>query len=67
MSLNQQRGAIDFKLEDPQDQNTKELVSLSLAARDNSYSPYSKFRVGAAVRTADGTVFQGCNIESCSY
>ncbi|KAJ2218724.1 hypothetical protein IWW45_009468, partial [Coemansia sp. RSA 485] len=58
---------MQVKLEKPSDQPTQDLVSLALAARDNSYSPYSKFRVGAAVRTADNSVFQGCNIESCSY
>ncbi|KAI7834851.1 cytidine deaminase complexed with cytidine [Kickxella alabastrina] len=58
---------MEFKIERPQDQKTQELVDLALAARNNSYSPYSKFRVGAAIRTADGKIFQGCNIESCSY
>ena len=33
----------------------------------NSYSPYSKFPVGAAVMGADGTVYRGCNIENVSY
>ena len=33
----------------------------------NSYSPYSKFPVGAAVMGADGQVYRGCNIENVSY
>src|SRR3954463_3809420 len=43
---------------------------LEKAARDaaaNSYSPYSKFRVGAAVLTGSGKIFQGCNVENASY
>ncbi|CAO3681414.1 unnamed protein product [Umbelopsis vinacea] len=41
----------------------EKLIDLSLEARDNSYSPYSKFRVGAALLTADGVWIKGCNVE----
>lgn len=44
-----------------------ELVRLALEARENSYSPYSHFCVGAALLCADGRVFTGCNIENASY
>jgi cytidine deaminase len=43
------------------------LVARAREAKRNSYSPYSQFRVGAAVLTADGRVFTGCNIENGSY
>lgn len=46
---------------------TNELIEAAKKARENSHAPYSKFRVGAAVRTKDGKVFTGCNIESASY
>jgi cytidine deaminase len=47
--------------------NYKSLSKRALAARRFSYSPYSHFRVGAAVLTASGKVFTGCNIENSSY
>lgn len=49
------------------DNKRKELVAAAGAARENSYAPYSKFRVGAAVETKDGKIYSGCNIESASY
>ena len=45
----------------------EELVKKALAARSFSYSPYSKYRVGAALECSDGTVFTGCNVENASY
>lgn len=45
----------------------KELIALALEARKKSYSPYSKFAVGAALLSKDGRVFLGCNIENASY
>lgn len=45
----------------------KKLLAAALAARENAYAPYSKFKVGAAVETADGHIFTGCNIENASY
>jgi len=45
----------------------QELFAAAMSARQNAYAPYSKFAVGAAVRTMDGTVFTGCNIENASY
>lgn len=44
-----------------------ELLELAIAAAGNSYSPYSGFRVGAALLTSDGKVFTGCNVENASY
>lgn len=45
----------------------KKMIELALAARENAYVPYSKFKVGAVVLTKDGQIFKGCNIESASY
>lgn len=36
-------------------------------ARDNAHAPYSKFKVGAAIRTVNGKVFAGCNVENAAY
>ena len=38
-----------------------------MRAKNNSYSPYSNFRVGAALLTKTGKIFTGCNIENSSY
>ena len=45
----------------------KELMDLALKARENSYSPYSNFAVGAALLAKNGKVYLGCNIENSSY
>ncbi len=44
-----------------------ELVKVATEARNLSYSPYSKFKVGAALLCKDGKVFKGANIENSSY
>lgn len=43
------------------------LVNEAIKARNFSHSPYSKFKVGAAILCSDGSVFKGCNIENASY
>ncbi len=43
------------------------LRELALAAAANSYSPYSRFRVGSALLLTNGSVVSGCNVENCSY
>ncbi len=45
----------------------QELAKEALKAREFSYSPYSKFRVGAAIKTKNGKIYQGANIENRSY
>jgi cytidine deaminase len=44
-----------------------DLVSEARLARDNAVAPFSKFKVGAALRTAEGKVYRGCNVENCTY
>ena len=44
----------------------KELMDIARDAAKNSYSPYSRFPVGAALECADGTVFTGCNVENAA-
>ncbi len=45
----------------------EELIKLAIEEVNNSYSPYSKFKVGAAILTTTGKVFTGCNIENSAY
>jgi cytidine deaminase len=47
--------------------DNKDLVKVAKEAMKNAYVPYSKFRVGAALLTAEGKVFSGCNIENASF
>jgi cytidine deaminase len=45
----------------------EKLINSAIQARDLSYSPYSNFKVGAALLCKDGTIFKGSNIENASY
>ncbi len=44
-----------------------DVVARAREAMRNAWAPYSEFRVGAAIESADGRVFVGCNVESASY
>ena len=48
-------------------QLTDELILNAVAAMKNSYSPYSKFKVGAAVLASGGKIYRGTNVENASY
>jgi cytidine deaminase len=43
------------------------LVNAALAARENAFAPFSKFKVGAALEDADGRIHTGCNVENATY
>jgi cytidine deaminase len=45
----------------------EELIALAAEARGKAYAPYSSYAVGAAILTASGEVFSGCNVENASY
>ena len=45
----------------------EKLIELAKEAMTHAYAPYSGFHVGAALLCADGTVYQGCNIENAAY
>jgi cytidine deaminase len=48
-------------------EENQRLRRLAAVAAEHSYSPYSRFRVGAALLLDDGIVVTGCNVENCSY
>jgi len=45
----------------------KELITQAIAALEHAYTPYSEFKVGAALLDQNGTIYQGCNIENAAY
>ena len=52
---------------DSQKNKVTDLIRLAYEAQKRSYSPYSGFQTGAALETAGGKVYQGCNIENAGY
>lgn len=47
--------------------DVKELIRTAFAAKEKAYTPYSNFKVGAAVLAEDGNIYTGCNIEIASF
>lgn len=45
----------------------EELIDAAREVLGKAYAPYSRFRVGAALRDRDGRIFSGCNLENASY
>lgn len=44
-----------------------DMLKAATSVREMAYAPYSKFKVGAAIRTSSGKVFVGCNVENVAY
>jgi len=49
------------------DSSLAALFDAARAAQGNAYAPYSRFNVGAALRTPSGAIFSGCNVENAAY
>jgi len=52
---------------DPPSRADRELLEAAQQVREAAYAPYSKFKVGAAVRTRGDKVYSGCNVENASF
>ncbi len=48
-------------------QQTSDLRDAALSVRENAHAPYSKFKVGAAIRAVSGAIYRGCNVENVAY
>ena len=57
----------EFSSHDQLEEKDKELVLAAIEATKNSYAPYSRFNVGAAVRLEDGEIICGANQENAAY
>ncbi|MBC7807659.1 MAG: cytidine deaminase [Akkermansiaceae bacterium] len=57
----------DARVDKTTDGSDGELITLALKMREVAYAPYSRYHVGAAVRTDSGATFGGCNVENASY
>jgi cytidine deaminase len=47
--------------------DTTALIAAARDVRDNAWAPYSRFKVGAAIRAASGRIYVGCNVENVAY
>jgi len=57
----------DVLIETAGTKEEQEMIDLCIQAKEYSYSPYSKFRVGASLLTKSGHRIKGCNVENSSY
>lgn len=54
-------------MDTPDKKTIQNLIACAIEAREKSYSPYSHYKVGAALLAGDGQIITGCNIENAAY
>lgn len=59
--------SLNISRDDNGEVSNETLINLAIKAMDRAYVPYSNFPVGACLLSADGRIFQGCNIENAAY
>ncbi|XP_075168253.1 cytidine deaminase [Haematobia irritans] len=65
--VNGTKDGVNVKEFDKLDLSVRELILEAVEVRKHAYCPYSNVAVGAAIRTTDGSIYTGCNIENESY
>jgi cytidine deaminase len=66
-TINLEFSYLEFENQEELDSKDRELIMAARETAVNAYAPYSKFRVGAAIRLESGTIVRGANVENAAF